>query len=172
MAATTRKLKEIKVATSKKDKKQARTEKGANHWVHVFVYGSLKKGLGNHSLLTIAEAEFVGFDSISGQFSMISYGGFPAACHNSAVECAPVFGEVYRIHPEALPSLDALEGHPEWYRREKLMTDVNEIRAWIYLQPESALTENTVADNLWRPKDIEVAFWTERGYKLPVKEVA
>ena len=143
---------------------QPKTEKGAKHWVHVFVYGSLKKGLGNHGIMKNINAEFVGYDTIHGQFTMVSWGGFPAVCHDSSVDGAvPVYGQLFRIPPEGLAALDALENHPRWYRREKLATDYNETRAWIYLMPESEIGDRAVVENnMWRVKQEEADYWNER----------
>ena len=154
--------------------KKVKTEKGADHVVTVFVYGSLKKGLGNHSLMSNIEAKFVGFDSISGQFSMVSYGGFPAVCHDTKVECAPVYGQVFEIPPEGLRALDSLEGHPRWYKREKLRTDVLDKRAWIYLMPESetARAKDIVPHNMWRVADDEEIFWSDKDVNFALDGTA
>lgn len=146
----------------------SKNDKGAEHSVHVFVYGSLKKGLGNHTLMQRIDAEFLGYDTISGAFTMVSYGGFPAVCHDSSESDAPsVFGQLYRIPPEGLNSLDALEGHPRWYKREKLVTDYLEKRAWIYLMPESEIaTHESVPCNMWRVQKEEAEFWATKGEEI------
>ena len=147
-----------------------KTEKGAKHSVHVFVYGSLKQGLGNHGYLTALGGEFVGYDTISGPFSMVSLGGFPATCVNGKVLCDPVYGQVFKISQKALDALDALEGHPRWYRREKLRTDIQDVRAWIYLFPESEFAkfdkDRHVEGNMWRPSDEEKEFWEAKDVRF------
>lgn len=145
-----------------------KTEKGADHKVHVFVYGSLKRGLGNHHYLSEAGAEFCGFETLSGKFTMVSLGGFPAVCHDSTAPRRPMYGQLYAIEPEALIALDALEGHPRWYRREKLRTDQSETRAWIYLFPDGAAQRyDTVEDGMWRIRDDERAYWLGAGRTFP-----
>ena len=74
--------------------------------MNVFVYGTLKKGHGNHRLLE--NSRFIGEDSITG-FDMYSTGGFPAVIPGDGV----VFGELYEVTPEELESLHRLEGYRE-----------------------------------------------------------
>jgi len=145
----------------------SKTEKGAKHHVHVFVYGTLKKKQGNHCLMQRINAQFVGYDTISGPYNMISYGGFPAVCHDSSVDGAStIFGELYRIDQEGLKVLDGLEGHPRWYKREKLCTDYKDQRAWIYLMPESELVNERVPCNMWRPTTEAAEFWATKGEEI------
>jgi len=127
----------------------------------VFVYGSLKKGLGNNVLMQHIDAEFLGYDTISGQFTMVSLGGFPAVCHDTSIKgTSEIYGQLYRITPDHLSTLDGLENHPRWYRREKLCTDFLDTRAWIYLMPETALAnKEVVSKNMWRVQDTERAYW-------------
>jgi gamma-glutamylcyclotransferase (GGCT)/AIG2-like uncharacterized protein YtfP len=146
------------------------TNKGDEHFVHVFVYGSLKKDLGNHKIyMERLNAEFIGYDSISGPFSMVSLGGFPAVCHNDKIKGAPeVFGELYKLPAEALKSLDALEGHPRWYCRERLSTDIHDRRAWIYLMPQEAMKGRSIVPrNMWQIKEEEREFWDKKEVSFP-----
>ena len=71
----------------------------------VFVYGTLKKGRGNHGLLR--DAEYIGqFSTIDNKWGLIELGAFPGMipADNNVV------GEVYRVSKETLASLDRLEG--------------------------------------------------------------
>lgn len=79
----------------------------------VFVYGSLKKGFGNHQLLERGDAKFVGDAQVSG-FQLFSLGPFPAVVPGNGT----VSGEVYEVGPETLAALDRLEGHPTFYQRQ------------------------------------------------------
>ena len=74
----------------------------------VFVYGSLLKGMGNHSVL--GSAEFVGSGSITG-YLMYSLGGFPAIKQDPDTNLKPIRGEVYKVDDEGLRRLDSLEGY-------------------------------------------------------------
>jgi gamma-glutamylcyclotransferase (GGCT)/AIG2-like uncharacterized protein YtfP len=143
------------------------------HWVHVFVYGSLKKHLGNYGYIREVGGEFIGYDTISGPFTMVSLGGFPAVCHDSSIKGAdPVYGQIFRVPPDGLNALDALEGHPRWYKREKMRTDYHDMRAWVYLMPESEIGNRPpVQDNMWRCASDEAAFWQTKGDLEPEFDV-
>lgn len=73
---------------------------------YVFVYGTLKKGHGNHSLLRTAEFIGTGITSWCG-WSMFD-GPFPYVVP-SENECY-VEGEVYKVDEPTLKMLDELEG--------------------------------------------------------------
>lgn len=85
----------------------------------VFVYGTLKKGFGNHVLLS--ESQCLGPDSLK-NYSMFSLGYFPAIRKGEGT----VYGEVYEVTPEQLQRLDRLEGHPTFYERIPVVTNGNQ----------------------------------------------
>jgi len=92
----------------------------------VAVYGTLKKGRGNSSLLSASA--FMGMQMLEG-FVMYSAGGFPVIYRQ---EGNFIFIEVYEVDEATLTgSLDRLEGHPTWYRRELVDTVFGD--AWIYI---------------------------------------
>ncbi|MCS7299276.1 MAG: gamma-glutamylcyclotransferase family protein [Spirochaetia bacterium] len=110
---------------------------------YVFVYGTLRKGLGNHYLLK--EAKFIGFAKTKERYTMYAR-TIPFV--NKNIKTSQIIGEVYLVDDETLSKLDYLEGHPSWYYRE--MIDVildkgqydtipenihdysEELKAWIY----------------------------------------
>lgn len=92
----------------------------------VAVYGTLRRGEGNHGLMR--GAEFVGEADING-FAMHSLGGFPAIYPQ---EDTIIKAEVYRVSDNQLEGpLDSLEGHPNWYRR--VLIDTPYGQAWVYV---------------------------------------
>ncbi len=91
----------------------------------VAVYGSLKKGRGNHHILH--NAEYLGEIKIEPKFTLVSLGGFPGLVPNGTQE---VKGELYKVDDETMRRLDWLEGHPHFYVREVVNTDKGE--AWVY----------------------------------------
>lgn len=98
--------------------------------IFVFVYGSLKKGKSNHSVLT-DRAQFMRPATIQGAV-MVDLGSFPAIIKGTG----EVTGEVYSITPEIMARLDRLEGHPRFYKRE--IIDIGEgQQAWTYYLSES-----------------------------------
>ena len=92
----------------------------------VAVYGTLKQGRSNHALMR--DSELLGEEVLNG-FIMYRAGGFPVIYRdiNHSIHI-----EVYEVHPDVVKhNLDPLEGHPHWYRREQVETNVG--RAWIYI---------------------------------------
>ena len=75
----------------------------------VFVYGTLRKGFGNHSLLY--NANFVGKATIKA--AMYSMGYVPYVSLQTYEENDLVHGEVYEIDKDTLKRLDRLEGYRE-----------------------------------------------------------
>lgn len=96
----------------------------------VAVYGSLKKGLGNHRLLV--ENTFICNAKSVDEFNMHSLGAFPCITHEPV---AHIDVEIYSVTDSTFEDLDHLEGHPHFYcREEHNFRDLqgNEYTAWIY----------------------------------------
>lgn len=102
----------------------------------VFVYGTLKKGHGNHKLLQTSE--FLG-QAFLPKAKMLDLGSFPALIPGTHQDQA-ICGELYRVDDLVLRHLDYLEGHPRFYeRREVQIFAQDEIvkpfkaeTAWVY----------------------------------------
>lgn len=137
---------------------------------YLFVYGTLKRGYSMGNKLASAE-KFVGPGYLPG-FFIYDLGGFPAVLpHRSQATldaCTPVVGEVFEIVNErALPWLDAYEGTPHLYRREKVKVDVDigtegigpyqTIEAWTYV-----FNDSSIADRL---EPIASGEWQRNGRK-------
>ena len=103
----------------------------------VAVYGSLRKDLGNHSLL--GTSEFVGKGvTKSPKFAMLSLSAYPMVMANTSRYAHPVV-EVYRVDKQTLKGLDALEGHPSFYCRKEttIMIDGEvALTCWMYIGSE------------------------------------
>ena len=85
----------------------------------VFVYGSLKRGFGNHDLL--AKSKFHGsLNTAEDCYHMNSLGAFPAVttvsddCENGY----SISGELYTVDSATLRKLDQLEGNGSFYTRQ------------------------------------------------------
>ena len=135
----------------------------------VLVYGSLKQSCGNHCLMERVGAKWLGYDSISGDFSMISFGGFPGVVRRpeQVGSVTTIFGELYAVDTEGLASLDMLESHPDWYERIKYRTDVLDRRAWMYTLPMGEGYNNAdhysgVDECIWQPTSEELSFWNSQ----------
>lgn len=94
--------------------------------VLVAVYGSLRKGMGNHGLLDRNDAQLLSTEVISG-FEMYSLGGFP---YIKPASEGDITIEVYAVPITAMKALDMLEGYPSFYNRK--LVDTTKGQAWIY----------------------------------------
>lgn len=99
---------------------------------YVMVYGSLKKGFGNHHLLS--RSEFVG-NAVTkdSHFSMISLGSFPGVFDEGSNK---IKGEVYFVDEMTLRSLDRLESEGSFYSRREypmVLSDGTELDCFIYI---------------------------------------
>ena len=89
----------------------------------MFVYGTLKKGYGNHHIMK--PAVFVGDDTISG--TMYSFGDYPAIVAGKDI----IHGELWKISTEQRKRIDHMEGHPFLFKR--LLTHTRSGKfAWVY----------------------------------------
>ena len=109
-----------------------------NEAIKVFVYGSLKRGFGNHGLLE--SSKYIGTtETVFPNFRMHSLlGSFPAvtSCTNDGFA---IMGELYEVNLHTLNALDKLEGNGTMYTR-RLVSVYNDngdvVEAWMYLMPE------------------------------------
>ncbi|MCL4112889.1 UNVERIFIED_CONTAM: hypothetical protein GTU68_023855 [Idotea baltica] len=81
---------------------------------NIFVYGTLRKGYGNHRLL---KGSKLVCNAKSVEKYTMTAAGIPFVSRKPLVE---ITGEVYEVPDDQLPSIDALEGHPHAYKREPM----------------------------------------------------
>jgi gamma-glutamylcyclotransferase (GGCT)/AIG2-like uncharacterized protein YtfP len=98
-----------------------------NHFV--FVYGSLKRGHYNHALL--AAARFVCDAKTAPEYRLFDAGYYPAMVEDRAG--ISIQGEVFEVDDPMLARLDRLEGHPDYYRRERIEVEGFDRPVWGYL---------------------------------------
>lgn len=110
----------------------------------VFVYGTLKRGYGNNSLLS--KSEFIGADTLKG-YKMMSKGAFPAI-FKTLDEYFRVYGEVYEVDDSTLEILDYLEGVPNHYRRVTAETVSGRV-VEVYVQDEPKERYKMVTGGTW-----------------------
>lgn len=99
--------------------------------INISVYGSLKKGFGNHRLL--ANSRFLSHGVIKDAI-LVSLSAYPALYINQLLG-DNVQVEIYRVTPEEFRSLDMLEGYDTFYNRTEVSIEVVSgvyIRTWIY----------------------------------------
>lgn len=126
----------------------------------VFVYGTLKKGHGNHHYLE--KSKFLGPCTIKGIYEFVDLGYFPAVVRRERGPVRNIVGEVYEVDSDTMVSLDALEGHPGFYERIMVATPFSTAedtagRAWVYTLPERTVHRPnwSYVDRCWRPSDAE-----------------
>ncbi len=118
----------------------------------VFVYGTLLAGEGNHRLL--ANAKLVGEARTEPAFELRDLGYFPGLVRGGA--CS-VVGEVYAVDAETLARLDALEGHPRFYRRTRIaLADGTNVETYL-LTPEQVEGRPVIVSGNWRSRRKEKA---------------
>jgi gamma-glutamylaminecyclotransferase len=83
--------------------------------VRVFVYGSLRRGQGNHAV--IQAGTFVGEARTLPRFTLYNLGPFPALVSDGNTA---VVGELYEVDEQTLGRLDRLEGCPRLYQRHAI----------------------------------------------------
>ena len=88
----------------------------------VFVYGTLKRGHGNHRLLE--SSTFLGKAQTTGKWTMVGTGmPFPYLLKYDEANGGNVLGEVYEVDGNTYADLDNLEGVPTHYRRMKMSVE-------------------------------------------------
>lgn len=100
----------------------------------VFVYGTLKRGFGNHGVMLDAGGEFICEGSTATAFPLVVR-GLPFLLFRPG-EGHQVEGELFRIgSARGWDRLDRLEGHPDFYRRRLIAVDGRDgelYEAWAY----------------------------------------
>lgn len=86
--------------------------------VNVFVYGTLKRGRSNHWYLR--ESQYVGVYYTDNSYALYTH-GLPYMVKEE--KGGGVKGELFKVDAKTLQSLDYLEGHPTFYKREEI---------WVY----------------------------------------
>lgn len=92
----------------------------------LFVYGTLRRGECNHTLL--GAAPFLGPCRTAGRYTLFNLGRYPAAMVGGRTA---IVGEVYALNKALLARLDRLEDYPREYIRACIATPYGP--AWIYL---------------------------------------
>ena len=98
----------------------------------VAVYGTLKRGHGNHHRY-LKSARFVGAGVTQDKYPLV-ISGLPYLLSNKGTG-HNVEVDVFKVSDSDFDSLDQLEGHPIWYRRQETpitMDDGSVVNAWVY----------------------------------------
>ena len=125
--------------------------------IYVFVYGTLKRGQGNHAVLG-EDAVFVEEATVQG------YGLTPGGAYPYAIPCQNMKakGEVYAVPESQMPRLDGLEGFPDHYTRDAVDVRLRcgmHVTAWIY-----------VGNRVYRSTETLVEEWDSTPWPNPEEE--
>lgn len=84
--------------------------------IRLAVYGTLKRGYGNNGYLR--DSKFIGSGKTSEKYAMYA-SGIPFVTKKQ--QLTNIHVEVFEVNDsDTLNSVDRLEGHPEWYKREPI----------------------------------------------------
>lgn len=118
----------------------------------VAVYGSLRKGLYNHYLMS--HSDFIKTVSVEVPFKMISMSDrFPALIPTK--ENNLVVFELYKVDDKTARNLDILEGYPDFYSKKYIKIEDEDYLVY-YLSPLKIANKEEV---------VESGDWTEFKHK-------
>jgi gamma-glutamylcyclotransferase (GGCT)/AIG2-like uncharacterized protein YtfP len=109
----------------------------------LFAYGSLKKGFGNHPLLS--DSKLLGEDVLDLGYSMISFGPYPGLVSGGGY---PIHGEIYEVSDDTFNRVEMLEGSPTFYRPVEVETKFG--TATIYVLNEETRSYRVSEETLVR----------------------
>lgn len=88
------------------------------NYTNIFVYGSLRKGMGLNAVLTTSK--LLGTVRTLPKYTMYDLGAFPCIEKNGTTS---ITGDVYKVDDDTLIQLDMIEGVPNLYYRDKIETE-------------------------------------------------
>jgi len=141
----------------------------------VFVYGTLRKELGNHYLLQdsvycgvgLTKKKFVMLESSTGHsIPFVVKPNKKTQSYATHIE-----GEIYEVNQSTLMRLDALEGHPKWYRREYIDVTIDRLTIkaqiyfmpWTYFEKRNTLIVNETGDFFQSPVEHRISHIVEQS---------
>jgi gamma-glutamylcyclotransferase (GGCT)/AIG2-like uncharacterized protein YtfP len=128
----------------------------------VAVYGTLKKGESNHYLLK--DSTFVAEGITNEEYDMVSMGSFPSIISGGKI----IKVEIYEVDEATLKRLDQLEGHPHFYRRDKVEVFNNGITYSPYIY--KVVKEETILNRPRISPDSTVIDWSYKN-KVSLSEL-
>jgi len=97
--------------------------------MNIFVYGSLKRGKSRNDILMDCNATYIrDFETVP-MYTMYNLGDFPGVIREGF---DTIKGEIWDIDIEGIELLDAVEGHPSFFRRSAIALESGAL-GWIYL---------------------------------------
>jgi gamma-glutamylaminecyclotransferase len=106
-------------------------------FVKIFTYGTLKRDFWNNRILEEIGARFIDEARTAKGFRLFKNSTIPFMCRDSHSNYQ-ISGEIFEVPAEELHTIDSLEGHPHWYKREFIdLEDGSSIEAYLYPLDES-----------------------------------
>lgn len=99
----------------------------------LFVYGTLRHGEPNWRNFIPDLQPIMQNVVTKPEFKMVTMGGFPGVMRGGTRQ---IVGDVFEVPEERVKPIDALEGHPQFYRREFIHLENGE-QVEAYLLPEA-----------------------------------
>jgi len=125
--------------------------------MRVFVYGTLRRGQGNHVVLD--GARFVRTARTLEGWAMLDLGAFPGVVPGDGA----IVGELYEVSQHVLKRLDRLEGHPTFYHRERVqLAGGGEALMYVLTHPEDYRNREPIAGGDWCARTLDASGPWER----------
>lgn len=153
---------------------------------YIAVYGTLKKGYSNYySYLT--GSGYLGSGNTAEKYPLI-VSGLPYLINKAGVG-HNVEVDVFKVCDETLDRLDLLEGHPKWYKRERIDIQLKNrvVKCWVYFngedvpkgsilykkyEPKYTTTKHTTAKSKPHYRDIKFPWEKESDYSYATADVS
>ena len=110
----------------------------------VFVYGRMKQGGEDHSIL--AGSRFLGQAQTAPVYDLIDLGGLPGLTTDGGMA---VHGELYAVDARTLTSLDEFEDHPDTFHRDNLLLEGGREVLGYVLPPTQAVGFPRLSSGSW-----------------------
>ena len=115
----------------------------------IFVYGSLRKGMGLNPVLD--SSEHIGLAFTMPKYTMYDLGAFPCLTDNGKTL---IVGDLYSVDSDTLLQLDVIEGVPNLYQRKEIEIqsygDINNVQAYFWANDDITLDDEfKIANGDW-----------------------
>lgn len=135
----------------------------------VAVYGTLKKGFNNYYNY-LKSSKHVGAGRTQDKYPLIVE-GLPFLVNEKGVG-HNVKVDVFKVSDATFKNLDALEGHPRWYKREQIPVKLSNGKVytcWVYFNPKT-ITSNTILQESYEQSSRYLNTLFDRGIEEDVTE--
>jgi gamma-glutamylcyclotransferase (GGCT)/AIG2-like uncharacterized protein YtfP len=107
----------------------------------VFVYGTLKYGQKNHSLLQ--KSKYIGEATTCNNYLLYDLGPYPCLVETRPGKGKNIKGEVWQVNEDTMKRLDVLEGvECDLYKRTRIrLIEFQDVWGYIYLQSTDDMEE-------------------------------